>query len=151
MAYEEYLICGISASKLSGLRRCMGACPSALKGYYGTKECQRLDWKRHKLVCRADAAATDAAALPPPAHSEEEDFNLRRAAGVLLSPLHPGVWWEFIPLPSQTAGFGDGWKVVYSIDMGVARSPGVPRRVSATSMGLGQLKHIRYHLNPIRF
>lgn len=108
------------------------------------------DWKRHNLVCRADAAATEVAALPPPAYSEEEDFNinLRRAAGVLLPPLHPGVWWEFIPLPSQTAGFGDGWKVVYSIDMGVARSPGVPRRVSATSMGPGQLKHIRYHLNP---
>ncbi|KAF9654422.1 hypothetical protein BDM02DRAFT_3196715 [Thelephora ganbajun] len=55
--------CGIQATKKSGLLRCGGKCPAMFKPSYCSKECQKMDWKRHKPFCKAGAAKSSVHSL----------------------------------------------------------------------------------------
>ncbi|VDB87152.1 unnamed protein product [Peniophora sp. CBMAI 1063] len=49
--------CGRGAEGKEKLLRCGGACTADVKPYYCSRECQKLDWKRHKVVCKASKPA----------------------------------------------------------------------------------------------
>ncbi|THH29707.1 hypothetical protein EUX98_g4488 [Antrodiella citrinella] len=51
--------CGIEGTRKSALLRCAGKCPADVKPSYCSKECQKADWKKHKLICKPNAAAKD--------------------------------------------------------------------------------------------
>ncbi|KIP09787.1 hypothetical protein PHLGIDRAFT_22738 [Phlebiopsis gigantea 11061_1 CR5-6] len=49
--------CGLEGTHRSGLQRCGGKCSKQWKPAYCSRDCQRLDWKRHKPFCRSEGAA----------------------------------------------------------------------------------------------
>ncbi|KZV64990.1 hypothetical protein PENSPDRAFT_656139 [Peniophora sp. CONT] len=51
--------CGKGAEGKEKLLRCGGACAAEVKPYYCSRECQKLDWKRHKVLCKTSTK-------PPP-------------------------------------------------------------------------------------
>ncbi|RPD73046.1 hypothetical protein L226DRAFT_489306 [Lentinus tigrinus ALCF2SS1-7] len=44
--------CDVRREQKSALRSCAGKCPTDLKPSYCSKECQKKDWPRHKLICK---------------------------------------------------------------------------------------------------
>ncbi|KDQ58271.1 hypothetical protein JAAARDRAFT_193688 [Jaapia argillacea MUCL 33604] len=49
--------CGIEGTKKAALLQCAGKCPRDQKPSYCSKECQKQDWKRHKLICKPSSTA----------------------------------------------------------------------------------------------
>ncbi|TBU29697.1 hypothetical protein BD311DRAFT_805996 [Dichomitus squalens] len=46
--------CGVQGNQKKALMRCAGRCPTERKPHYCSKECQKRDWKEHKLLCKPD-------------------------------------------------------------------------------------------------
>ncbi|RDX40999.1 hypothetical protein OH76DRAFT_1412511 [Lentinus brumalis] len=44
--------CNVAGLHKAALRACGGGCPADLKPHYCSKECQKRDWPRHKVVCK---------------------------------------------------------------------------------------------------
>ncbi|KAI0703934.1 hypothetical protein C8Q76DRAFT_861225 [Earliella scabrosa] len=55
---ERAYVCAGPGCKVGGLRKkalmaCGGSCPADVKPHYCSKECQKRDWPRHKIACKA--------------------------------------------------------------------------------------------------
>ncbi|GJE99798.1 zinc finger MYND domain-containing protein [Phanerochaete sordida] len=64
--------CGIVASKANATKRCAGKCPLRFKPMYCSKSCQKLDWARHKAICRENITEEEFHAVPAPSYTDDE-------------------------------------------------------------------------------
>ncbi|KAF9654423.1 hypothetical protein BDM02DRAFT_3106814 [Thelephora ganbajun] len=115
--------CGIQATKKSGLLRCAGKCPVLFKPSYCSKECQKVDWKRHKPFCKADATMSSAHSLSTDDQTAED--TERRAS-----------------LPEDTSPDAlRGRSPEYSVDMPLGE--GRTLRLSSKTLGPQMMRELR--------
>ncbi|XP_069708381.1 egl nine homolog 1 [Phaenicophaeus curvirostris] len=88
-------LCG----KMENLLRC-GRCRSS---FYCSKEHQRQDWKKHKLICRGGGAAGAAGGAAEPRGAQPPPPRARRAAGKGAEPPPPAAPGQAAPLPGGRA------------------------------------------------
>lgn len=56
--------CGITVTKKATLLKCSGGCPPDQKAHYCSPECQKEDWKRHKVLCKPGKPAASTSEAP---------------------------------------------------------------------------------------
>ncbi|XP_009560445.2 egl nine homolog 1 [Cuculus canorus] len=95
-------LCG----KMENLLRC-GRCRSS---FYCSKEHQRQDWKKHKLICRGGGAAAAAGGAAEPRGAQPPPPRARCAAGKGAEPppAPPAVPGQAAPLPGDRAAAAGG-------------------------------------------
>ncbi|GJE99801.1 zinc finger MYND domain-containing protein [Phanerochaete sordida] len=131
--------CGIVASKSSAVKRCAGKCPTMFKPVYCSKSCQKLDWERHRKICRSNASEADFHALPAASYSDDQVL-----ASLPPEPASTNTWHRddcHRLLDMRNMSCGHNFANEYSID--VFTEDGKTLRMYSPSLSADEMKRMK--------